>query len=80
MMALQTCQEYAQKSASTTLTEYEVQLYEWICRTTSTYLKGHDFMLRKQMAELERDALQAEAEHREWMKAQDKIDGEETES
>lgn len=69
MMAMQTCQEYAQKSASTSLTEYEMLMYEQLCRLVGTYCKGHDLALRKTIPEMERDAMQAEAEHEEWLNA-----------
>lgn len=76
MMAMQTCQEYAQKSASQSLTEYEMLMYEQLCTMLTTYAKGHDLALRKQMPELERDTLQAEREHNQWLEANDDDDDE----
>lgn len=38
-MTMQQCQEYAQKSAHTTLTEYEMLCYEQCCNTVAQFLK-----------------------------------------
>ena len=38
-MAMQTCQEYAQKMAHHTLNEFEMECYESCCRVVADYMK-----------------------------------------
>ncbi len=73
MMALQTCQEYAQKSSSASLTEYEMLMYEQLCRLVTTHSHGLELALRRQVFELERDVHKEEEEHKEWLDSNDQV-------
>lgn len=79
MMAMQTCQEYAQKSADHVLNEYESQVYEHLAIFVKTWAQGHALALRKQLPELERDAIKEENEHQVWLQAQDDLETDEDE-
>ncbi len=72
MMAMQTCQTYAEKSTTQILTEDEMLLYGQLCSFITTYTRGAELAYRKNLPESEREVLQAEAEHVEWLKAHDK--------
>jgi len=69
MMVLQTCQNYAEKSSETHLTEYEMLMYERMCCYITSFCTLQQLFVRKQICETECETLQVEAQHKEWLKA-----------
>jgi len=55
MVAMNVCQEYARKSASQVLTEYEVQLYEQAARTSRAYLRSVENSFRMGLIDQEKE-------------------------
>lgn len=47
LMMMQTCTEYAGKSGAMPLTEYEMLMYEQICRAVTLYMKSYEISLKR---------------------------------
>jgi hypothetical protein len=69
MMAMQTCQTYAEQEQVRNLTEYELLMYEQLCNMVRTYCKLHDLSGQEKIPEYERDAQRAREQHEEWLRA-----------
>ena len=67
-MTQQTCQEFAEKSAHSALTEYEMLTYEMACRTVAEFNKIQEINFR-------RERLLFEKEHPQWEEGKEGNEG-----
>lgn len=68
------CEEYAAKSATVPLTEYEALAYEQACKLVENFCKVQALQFEQMSLNSERELYQERCTHEKWLRNQEKDD------
>lgn len=74
MMAMQTAQNYAEKCATCTLTEFEVIAYENICNIIAAYTRMHTVAMDINYFDIEKQHVIQKAQYDIWVMKKEKAE------